>query len=271
MFVMIDGEMVEAESLTIPYLDQGLQRGDGVFEFVRMYDGRYFALDEHLDRLEISARVLDLDLPSRTQLVDWFDRMSQLEDERDPIGTRLLVSRRAPGTRSVRCVLGVDALPPPKDWAMTVMTAPWQPAGRPWPLAGAKTLSYAPNMAAARLAEADGFDDAILTSEDGIVLECPRAAIAWITGGVIETPGLDLGILDSITRRHFLIVARRLGYEILEESFHVDRLLSASEVIGLSSAKEVASVVAIDDRKYPAGPHAAALAHAFSEHVIASL
>jgi len=275
MDVMIDGRMVPEDALEIPYSDQGLQRGDGVFEFVRLYGGRYFALDEHLDRLANSARALDLDLPPRDQLIDWFQEMAGLDEVQsrlnEPIGTRLLVSRRTQGARSARCILGIDSLPESREWNMSILTAPWQPAGHHWALAGAKTLSYAPNMAAARYAEAEGFGDVILTTVGGIVLECPRAAVAWVMGGVIETPGLDLGILDSITRRHFLIVAKELGYEVVEGAFHIDRLLAASEVIGLSSAKEVAPVVTIDERQYGHGPHTRKLAAAFSAHVSACL
>ena len=268
MFVMIDGDVVTGP-LPIPYSDQGLQRGDGCFEFVRLYGGRYFALAEHLDRLERSAAMLGLDLPPREVLNGWFADAAKaaLGSVGQDCGVRLLVSRSEPDSSQVRCILAIDLLPPPKSWRMTVMKAPWQPAGRPWELEGAKTLSYAPNMSSARLAGLDGFDDAILVDERGVVLECPRAAIAWVIGSVIETPGLELGILDSITRRHVLQAAREAGYRVIEGSFHVDRLRSATELMGLSSAKEVAPVIAVDEREYPEGPVTKELSRAFGERV----
>ncbi|NNC41721.1 MAG: hypothetical protein HKO03_00605 [Acidimicrobiia bacterium] len=266
MFVMVDGEIVENGEVPLPYTDQGLQRGDGCFEFVRLYDGAFFALDEHLDRLTKSADMLGLELPDRDTITGWFHIASKNAAPHD-CGVRLLVTRREPDTKRVRCVLGVDELPAPRLWRMTVVNAPWQPAGATWELAGAKTLSYAPNMAAARLAQDRGYDDAVLISRSGVVLEAPRAALAWAIGGVLETPALTLGILDSITRRHVLLAASEIGIEVVEGQFHLDRMLAADEVLGLSSAKEVASIVAIDDNTYPEGPVTERLAKAFTDRV----
>lgn len=266
MFVMVDGEITETGEVTIPYTDQGLQRGDGCFEFVRLYDGAFFALDEHLDRLAKSAEMLGLELPNRATISRWFHMASNHAAPND-CGVRILVTRREPDTNRARCVLGVDELPPARLWRMTVVEAPWQPAGASWELAGAKTLSYAPNMASARLALERGFDDAVLVSRSGIVLEAPRAAVAWAIGGVLETPALALGILDSITRRHVLLAAREVGIEVVEGQFHLDRMLAADEVMGMSSAKEVAPVVAVDDNTYPEGPITERLAKAFTDRV----
>lgn len=264
---MVDGEAVENGEVAVPYADQGLQRGDGCFEFVRLYDGVFFALDEHLDRLVRSADMLGLLLPDRDTLRAWFMAAASGHDQAAPCGVRILVSRRGPDTDLVRCVLGVDELPGPRLWRMTAIAAPWQPAGAEWELAGAKTLSYAPNMAAARLATKRGFDDAVLVSQAGIVLEAPRAALAWVVGGVLETPSLSLGILDSITRRHVLLAAAEIGVDVMEGEFHLDRMLAASEIMGLSSAKEVAPVVQVDNSSYPAGPVTDQLAMAFAERV----
>ena len=92
------------------------------------------------------------------------------------------------------------------------MVAPWHAAGVDWDLAGAKVLSYAPNLSrpAGGLGSA-GFDDALLLTVDRLMLEGPTFWVAWVVDGVLETPSLDLGILDSITRRVVLEDAHRLG------------------------------------------------------------
>lgn len=264
---MVDGHVSNDGTFVTSYADQGLQRGDGCFEFVRLYGGRYFALDDHLDRLERSAASLQLRLPERRTLEEWFAMAAGQHDVPEPCGVRLVVSRRAPDTDQVRCVLGVDSLPPARQWTMTLVTAPWQPAGEAWELAGAKTLSYAPNMAAARVATDRGFDDAILVDRAGVVLEAPRAAIAWVIAGVVETPSLDLGILDSITRRHVILAAQEESITVVEGTFHADRMLTADEVMGMSTAKEVAPVVEIDHARYPPGEVTKALAEAFRSRV----
>ena len=93
-------------------------------------------------------------------------------------------------------------LPAPKaELSLLAVPAPWHPAGRAWELSGVKTISYAPNQAATRLAGEAGFDDALLLSDSGTILEGPTFSFAWIVGGVLETAGIDLGILDSITRQ----------------------------------------------------------------------
>ena len=99
-----------------------------------------------------------------------------------------------------------------------------------------------------------GFDDALLLAIDGWVLEGPTFSVAWLIDGVLETPTLELGILDSITRRVALEVADKIGLEVLESRWELDRLLSASEVMALSTVREVQSVVAVGDVTWEPGP-----------------
>ena len=110
-------------------------------------------------------------------------------------------------------------------------------------LTGAKTLSYGANMQATRLAAARGADEAVLVRPDGIVLEPPTSTIFWVSAsGALRTPALDVGILDSITRRNLLEVLD----EVEEGAFPLDDLLSASEAFLASSVREVQPVSAVD-------------------------
>jgi 4-amino-4-deoxychorismate lyase len=179
---------------------------------------------------------------------------------------RVVLSRggAVPGDEApARCVVMFHELPIPKPEVNLVpVPAPWHPAGEWYELAGAKTLSYAPNLAAQRTAQARGFDDALLVASDGTILECPTASIAWVVDGVIETPMLALHILDSITRRTMLILAEG-RWKVAEDRFGESRLASATEVMIMSTVREITPVTAVGDLSFEPGPITATLGASF--------
>jgi 4-amino-4-deoxychorismate lyase len=260
----IDGE--EAADPVLTVADGAVLRGDGCFEAIRSYGGAAFAVDAHVARLERSAAALDLRPPP--EVAEWI-RMAASAGG-DGI-VRVVVTRGSdvPGRSDPsRCMILHHPVPAsPPEVRLLPVPAPWHSAGRPWALAGAKTISYAPNMSARREALAAGFDDALLVADDGTLLEGPTFSVAWVCGGVLETPGLDLLVLDSITRRVVLELAAGLGISSLEGRFGADRLDAADEVMCLSTVKEVAPVVAVGPRAWPPGPVTAALREAFDGRV----
>jgi branched-chain amino acid aminotransferase len=242
---LVDGEAVES----LPTSDSSIIRGDGCFEAVRSYGGNLFRLDDHLDRLDFSAAALGLMVPSRDSLYDW---TSAVAAGRDDCVVRIILTRgpAVPGAEgSGRCVVMSHPLPPsPGPLRLLPVAAPWHPAGRPWQLAGVKTISYAPNLAASRQAGDAGFDDALLISDDAIVLEGPTFSVGWIQGGTIYTPSLELGILASITRRVVMEVT-----EVKETVAALDVVVDADEVFVMSTLKEVTPVTALGDRAFAVG------------------
>ena len=259
--VLINGEVSDGR---IPVTDSSVLRGDGCFEVLRAYDGRPFGLDAHLDRLEASASSLEIHLPDRDNISSWITRTAKSLGD---CAVRVVVTRGS-------SVPGGDELPQVivfgHEWAgdsgparLSPVEAPWHAAGVEWDLAGAKILSYAPHLAATRRARKEGFEDALLVTTDGRVLEGPTFSIAWVIDDVMETPTLDLGILDSITRRVVLDAARGLGVEVLEGSWVLGRLAEAAEVMALSTIREVQSVSQIAEMPFPSGPITARLASAF--------
>ena len=122
-------------------------------------------------------------------------------------------------------------------------------------------------MAATRSARRLGKSDALLVSKDGWVLEGPTFSVGWVRAGVLETPGLELGILDSITRRVLLEEAAGRGLTVVEGAFDLDRLLGADEAIAFSTVKEVTPVVEVNDRRYPTGAVTVTLVEAFMARV----
>lgn len=263
--VLINGSPSDG---TIPVTDSSVLRGDGCFEVLKSYGGRPFALEEHLDRLQRSARALQIELPDRTSLAGWIEKTASEVGEG---AVRVVVTRGS-------SVPGLDA--PPNvivfghSWdkggqpaRLFPVEAPWHAAGAEWDLAGAKVISYAPNLAATRRAQAEGFEDALLLTTDGVILEGPTFSVGWVADGRLETPSLELGILDSITRRVVLELASEIGLDVSEGVWALSRLEAASEVCAWSTIREVQPVVAVGEMVWEPGPVTDRLTRAFHERV----
>jgi branched-subunit amino acid aminotransferase/4-amino-4-deoxychorismate lyase len=272
MRVLIDGAPADPSTAAISVFDWGLQRGDGLFEVARSYGGRVFALEAHLDRLAAGAAKLELDLPPRSDLAEWVEAVAA--DGQDCF-VRLIVTRggTVPGIDvPARCIVVWEPMPEPNDaFRILPVEAPWHSGGVDWDLTGAKVISYAPNMSAGRRAQREGFDDALLISRDGWVLEGPTWTIAWFIDGVLETPAMDLGILASVTRSEVLKTAADIGLVVVEGRWTLDRVMEAEEVVALSTLKEVSPVVAVGQTPFTPGEATRKLAAAFSARVAASL
>jgi branched-chain amino acid aminotransferase len=252
----LDGEIMEAGQATIPATDEGLLRGDGVFEVIRVYDGRPFALEDHFARLERSGENLRLPV--------------DLEAVRSDAHRLLARAGRGPGhellrivlTRGGRRLLLTEPLPPtPARIRLTAITyAPTRI------LDGIKSLSYAANMLAVRLAREQGFDEALLVTPHGRVLEAPTSSIFWVQDGEVLTPPLDDHILASITRA---AVIELTGAK--ERACTLEDLASADEAFLASTVREVQPVAAIDQHSFDDGPVTASAASALRERIESEL
>lgn len=231
LVVMIDGQVKPPEEATISVTDPGLLRGDGVFEVVRVYLGRPFALDEHLDRMARSAAGLRLDLDIDAVRGDVSTLLPKGQHQ-DAL-LRLVVTR---GGRRIAMLEAVPVYPA----AVALATFEHEPN----PLTvGLKTLSYAGNELASRLAQELGADQALLVSPAGQILEGPNFAlfVGFGSDEPLVTPPLATGILDSITRRRILKVAHAE-----ERSIRIEELGEAHEAFIASTVREVLPVTQID-------------------------
>jgi branched-chain amino acid aminotransferase len=232
----IDGAVMAAAEATIPVTDEGLLRGDGVFEVIRLYEGRPFAFDEHLARMEGSAANLRLPADVAALRVD-VERLLERAGAVDAL-LRLVI------TRGGRRLALIEPLPehPPAIRLATVTFAPTRV------LDGIKSLSYAGNMLATRLAKERGADEALLVTPHGRVLEGPTSTFMWASGGSLRTPPLAEHILESITRRRLLDLM-----DVVEETCTLDDLAGADEAFLTSTVREVQAVAGIDDGDLPVG------------------
>lgn len=256
--------------------DAGLLRGDGLFETVRVCDGRPVLLDAHLDRMTRGAERVSIAVPSREL---WAaaalsvvaesgagDGLLKLVCTRGAEGGAPLafamvspvpeatVRGRELGVHAVTLGLGVSA-------AARVAS--------PWLLGGVKTTSYAVNMAALREAQARGFDEAIWVDADGVVLEAPTANVAWVRSGVVVTPPAEeVGVLRGTTLDALLAHAGLEGMAVEVRAGRVEELRAADEVMLTSSVRGVAPVLSLDGVPVgtgSVGPVTAALRAAYED------
>jgi branched-chain amino acid aminotransferase len=263
--VVVDGQLVPAGEACVPVFDIGLLRGYGCFEALRSYGGVPFRLGPHLDRLEASAEKLGIGLPDRRLLEEWArDRARRGGDCVVRIVVTGGVSVVNPGTES-RTVVFAEPIPHvPFAYRVLPLPAPWHSDRSDWGLTGAKTLSYAPNLAASYAARASGYDDALLLGSDEVVLEGPTYSVGWVRDDAIETPGLNLGILASITRSAVLEIAADLGIAVVEGAFRLGAVLEADEVFCMSTVKEVRPITSVGPVDVPAGSVTRDLAAGFA-------
>lgn len=295
-----DGRLADAGTPTILATDQGLTRGDGIFESLLVTGGRPRKLQAHLDRLASSARIMDLPLPAQdaweraitTAIAAFAAQVAAGAGTVDATGPGPAGStgetgasaesageggRYAPSTDLVVKLLvtrGPEGASTPTAWVQA--TARPAGAGRegrdldvlllergyestlaeraPWLLLGAKTLSYAVNMAALRHAKAQGADDVIFTSGDGLVLEGPTSSVLLARVGSdgtrrLITPQLDSGILPGTTQGALFAAARDAGWELGYGPVRPADLIAADALWLVSSIRLLAPVARIDGRE----------------------
>jgi branched-chain amino acid aminotransferase len=234
----VDGGIGPTAEATIGLKDDGLYRGDGAFEVIRLYAGRAFALDDHLARLERSAAALRLE----------FDRMA-LRAEIDALlaaagpvegQLRLIV------TRGGRRIAATEPVPEHAE-SIKLASVTYQ---QTIILNGVKSLSYGANMLATRLAKEAGAEEALLVRPDGIVLEPPTSSIFWVAEGALRTTSLAEGLLASITRDRILKAVP--GIE--EGAWTLNEVTGASEAFLASTTRELQAVASIDGVALPEAP-----------------
>jgi branched-chain amino acid aminotransferase len=237
MLASVDGAIGPAERAVIPITDEGLTRGDGAFEVVRLYAGRPFALEEHFVRLANSCAGLRLDYDDDAVRAE----VAALLEAAGPLEALLRVVL----TRGGRRIMTVEPLPAQPTVAR-VATVTYSPNRV---LDGLKTLSYAGNMLAGRLARERGFDEALLVTPHGRVLEGPTWSFFWVSGGRLLTPPLEDRILASITRAYVIEES-----DAEERPCTLDDIASAEEAFIASTVRVVMPIAAVDDIALPAAP-----------------
>ena len=247
--------------------DEALLRGRAAFETLKIYAGRPFRLEAHLDRLSASAELMALPAVERRRL---------------EVLTGLVLPKAEQGDAVLRLVWTAGPQGgPPSGLALLSQLPGWIEdvrlrgasavsllgvrATAPWLLPGVKSTSYAVNMAADAEAKRRGADEAIFVDGEGVVLEGSVTNVWWRVGKTLRTPALDLGILAGVTRQTLLELAGPCGYTVEEGAFPLAEVLVADEVFTSSSVRETLPVVELDGRRFELGAAAAVLQQALRE------
>ncbi|HWQ23001.1 MAG TPA: aminotransferase class IV [Gaiellaceae bacterium] len=238
--------------------DEALLRGRAAFETLRVYGGRPFRLEEHLDRLQASAESIGLPPLGRDELAELAALVLPAAGSGDAVLRLVWTAGPAEGPP-----LGLALLGPIPGWIEEVRARGAKAvsllgvrAAVPWLLPGVKSTSYAVNMAAEAEAHRRGADEAIFVDAEGIVLEGTVTNVWWRRGRTLFTPALELGILAGVTRAALLELAPEAGYEVEEGVYPLAALREADEAFTSSSVRELMPVVELDGRPLGRGPAA---------------
>ncbi len=241
-----------APALTVGELST--QRGDGIFESIGVVDGHAQEVSAHLERLAHSAMLCELPAPHVGQ---WRAAVD------------VAAAHCGPGEAVIKLILsrGVEHGPAPTAWVTAATAADFTsartdgvrivtldrgyplevPTRAPWLLLGAKTLSYAVNMAALREAHRRGADDAVFLTTDGYVLEAPTASLILRRGDTFVTPAPTAGILHGTTQLSLFAHLESQGFEVGYETIPAAALPEADAAWLVSSIRLAAPIIAIDE------------------------
>lgn len=263
MLALLDGTLVDPRTPIVLADDDGVVRGDGVFDALLAVDGVARDLDEHLGRLADSATILGLPAPDDAGYRRAVDAVLEAWDwHTDPEAVLRLIQTRGPiggeGNGYVLAApLDAKTLRERTDGVRVLLLDRGFEGNDivelPWLLPGAKSLSYGINMAAKRYAVANGADDVIFVTPSGGILEGPTSSVVLDLDGVLHTPPLE-GILRSITIAELLEKAPAAGLTVQVAPITVDDLDRARGGWLLSSGRILARITHADGRELPTSP-----------------
>lgn len=259
ILVSLDGTQHDADAPFLHADDLAAVRGDGIFETLLVRAGRPRCVRLHLERLARSAAAMELGTPDLDEWRGVIEAATQAWVEKHGSAgealLRLVYSRGREHGSAPTAYVTVDAVPDrvaaaraegvrvvTLDRGFSIDLA----GSAPWQLLGAKTLSYATNMAALRHAAAEGYDDVIFVSSEGAVLEGPRSTVVAVYGDTLVTPPTEIGILESTTVSAVFDVAEREGWTTKTDLLRPEDLVAADSVWLVSSVTLAARVTRLN-------------------------
>ncbi|ATO26835.1 4-amino-4-deoxychorismate lyase [Bacillus atrophaeus] len=260
MIIYLNGQFIEEKEASLSPFDHGFLYGIGVFETFRLYEGRPFLIEWHLERLERAAK--DLQIKHRitkeelTDMVDNLLRLNHIEDGNARVRLNISAGVSTKGftaqtyeNPTVLCFanpLNPENLPVKKEGKVLTIRRN-TPEGQ----FRLKSHHYLNNMYAKQELGNDPRYEGIFLTEDGAVAEGIISNIFWSKGKCIYTPSLDTGILDGVTRRFVIEKMEKLGAEVKTGRFRLESLLTADEAWMTNSVLEIVPFSKIEEAAFP--------------------
>ena len=270
--VFLDGALRPASEAMVSAFDRGFLYGDGVYETIRVYAGKPFMLDGHLNRMALGCSVIGLTPPDAAVIADGVRQVLDANGLTDAY-LRITVTRGATGklwyelasTKSSLLVMARPYSAPDFGDGLHLIMSGFRADERS-PLSGVKQIGILTKILARSEAKSAGADDAMMLNTSGFIAEATSSNAFWVKDGELFTPTLDCGILAGITREIVLGIARESGMTIHEGQFTLDDLLAADEVFLTSSTWEIAPVRSLGDTVFGGpGPITARIADLYRQ------
>ncbi|WP_227488303.1 aminotransferase class IV [Brachybacterium subflavum] len=250
--------LVDEGTSQLRVTDLAATRGDGVFETVGVFDGRAANLTPHLERLQRSARMLDLPELDRDVLSQAVDAAVTAHLPVPELLVKIVVSRGVEGQPRPTAWVFADAAPSYASARAGLRVAALDrgipttaPRTSPWLLAGAKSLSYAINMAGLREAARRGADEVLFVSSDGYALEGPTSTLLVKQGDRFLSTPVDAGVLPGTSLGSVFELVRGEGSEAAEELMTPAQVAEADGAWLLSSVRLACPITHLDDAELP--------------------
>jgi len=263
MTVFLNGQFVPEDQAVISVFDRGFLYGDGLFEAVRVCNGKTFRWNQHLERLERGAGFLNLKVPfSRVQLGDFAEQLIARNQMSEAL-LRLTLSRGVgfrgyspKGAEHPTLVMSLHPTPAmdpkqPPSWSL--ITSSFRVAAKET-LTQFKTCNKLPQVLARAEADAAEAQEALLLNTDGYVVEASSSNLFWCANGGICTPPLLSGILAGVTRAVIMEVCEKRGLELRETSIVPEHLRRMDGVFLSLSTVGIARCVALDGQRLEQSP-----------------
>lgn len=256
LLISIEGEVLSRDQPFLYADDLGVVRGDGIFEAFLVVDGNSNLFEPHLDRLDRSAEMMDITPPPHEKWVHALEVAKEQWKGGPEMVARLMVTRgrdaAGPTTSFMICDPVGETQIRQRSEGITAVTLekgldPELMQSAPWLLIGAKTLSYALNMAAGREAAKRGVDECIWVRRE-LVLEAPTSAVVALIEGRLVTPPPEVGILASITADRLVSEGRKAGWTVERRNLTVPELAGADGAWVLSSTRLASRIRELDGK-----------------------
>ncbi|GAW91301.1 D-amino-acid transaminase [Calderihabitans maritimus] len=253
--VFLDGEYLDFAQAKVSVEDRGYQFGDGIYEVVRCYRGIPFQLGAHLERLEKSARAIELDLPySREEMEEITSELlarSGIQEAQLYIQVTRGTAPRShfwpEGIKPVVVMYVREAAPPEEGLRRSGVKVITVVDDR-WKRCNVKSLNLLPNVLAKnRARQAGAFEAVFYEEESRLVNEGSSSNVFALVADTLVTPDLGHNILPGITRKVVLDIARQKGLPVKEDRLSLDDLYRAQEVFITSTVVEIMPVVMVDE------------------------